>query len=182
VFVTASQGGGDEEGIHMEINLGKGLVAVIDDEDADLVVGFKWYAMKAPQHTDRFYAAGWKHMPPGRYFVHLHRLIMNAQPGQLVDHIDRNTLNCRRSNLRFVTRQQNNCNRSPKGAAKTSKYKGVFFCRTHGVWRAAIARNRKRYNLGKFATEDDAARAYNVKARELFGDFAYLNDVSEGEE
>src|SRR5437867_410775 len=59
----------------VEIDLGKGLVAVIDDEDADLVAGFKWYAMKAPQREKGFYAAGWKHMPPGRYFVHLHRLI-----------------------------------------------------------------------------------------------------------
>jgi hypothetical protein len=64
----------------VEIDLGKGLVAVIDDEDADLVAGFKWYAMKAPQREKRFDAAGWKHMPPGRYFVHLHRLIRTPGP------------------------------------------------------------------------------------------------------
>ena len=72
-----------------------------DDEDADLVAGFKWYPMKAPH--GKFYPAGWKHMPPGRYFVHLHRLIANAQPGELIDHVDRDPLNCRRSNLRRVT-------------------------------------------------------------------------------
>jgi hypothetical protein len=163
----------------MEIALGKGLVAVIDDEDANLVAGFKWYAMKAPQKEEKFYAAGWKHMPPGRYFVHLHRLIANAQPGEIIDHVDGDTLNCRRSNLRRVTRGQNAQNRRPNQKPGTSKYKGVFLCRSTGRFRAQIAKNRKRIYLGSFASEEDAARAYNAKAMELFGEFAYLNSVPE---
>jgi hypothetical protein len=59
----------------MEIDLVKGFVAVIDDEDAELVAGFKWYPMKV---AGKLHAAGWKHMPPGRFFVLLHRLITNA--------------------------------------------------------------------------------------------------------
>ena len=161
----------------MEIDLGKGLIAVIDDEDADLVAGFKWYPMKAPH--GKFYPAGWKHMPPGRYFVHLHRLIANAQPGELIDHVDRDPLNCRRSNLRRVTRQQNNQNRSPNQRQRTSKYKGVYLARSFGCFRAAIVHNRKRIMLGYFKNEEDAARAYNAKAVELFGEFAYLNPVPE---
>jgi hypothetical protein len=160
----------------MEIDLGKGFVAVIDDEDADLVAGFKWYPMKA---EGKVYAAGWKHMPPGRYFVHLHRLIADAQPGEIIDHVDRDPLNCRRSNLRRVTRQQNRFNTGPqrKLGGTTSKYKGVFFCRTTGRFRARIVRNGQRTYLGCFLNEDDAARAYNAKAKELFGEFAYLNPV-----
>jgi hypothetical protein len=163
----------------VEIDLGKGLVAVIDDEDAELVDGFKWYAMKS---RSVFYAAGWKHMPPGRYFVHLHRLITNAQPEEIVDHRDRNPLNCRRSNLRVVTKDQNNWNRGPNFAlarGKTSRFKGVFFCRTNAVFVARITHEGKRCYLGSFDNEFDAARAYNSKARELFGEFAYLNDVPE---
>ena len=95
----------------MEIDLGKGFVAVIDDEDADLVAGFKWYRMKV---AGKIHAAGWKILPPGRLFVLLHRLIANAQPGEIIDHIDRDPLNCRRSNLRRVTLQQNNINTGPK--------------------------------------------------------------------
>jgi hypothetical protein len=169
----------------VEIDLGKGLVAVIDDEDAELVAGFKWYAMKAPQSDEKYYAAGWKHMPPGRYFVHLHRLIANAQPGQIVDHIDRNPLNCRRANLRVVTRQQNAWNSGPvqgKLRGRTSRHKGVFLSRKHGLFAARITHNRKRYHIGWFKDEDEAARAYNAKARELFGEFAYLNDVPEKDE
>jgi hypothetical protein len=160
----------------MEIDLGRGYVAVIDDEDADLVIGFKWYPMKA---EGKVYAAGWKHMPPGRFFVHLHRLIADAQPGEIIDHADRDPLNCRRSNLRRVTRQQNSFNSSPQRKQGTSKYKGVFLCRRTGRFRARIALNRKRTYLGYFDNEEDAARAYNAKAIELFGEFAYLNPVSE---
>src|SRR5262249_440843 len=158
----------------MEIDLGRGYVAIIDDEDADLVTGFKWYPMKA---EGKVYAAGWKHMPPGRFFVHLHRLIANAQPGEIIDHADRDPLNCRRSNLRRATRQQNIFNRSPQRKRSTCKYKGVFLCRRTGRFRAQIALNRKRTYLGYFDNEEDAARAYNAKAIELFGEFAYLNPV-----
>src|SRR5262245_60407629 len=69
----------------MEIDRGKGQVARINDEDAELVVGFKWYPLKA---EGKIYAAGWKHMPPGRYFVHLHRLIANAQPDEIIDPVE----------------------------------------------------------------------------------------------
>ncbi len=160
----------------MDIHLGKGHVAVIDDEDADLVAGFKWYPMTV---EGKVYAAGWKHQPPGRFFVHLHRLIANAQPGEIIDHIDRDTLNCRRSNLRRATRQQNSHNKGPNQKPGTSKYKGVFLCRRSGRFRARICLDRKRIYLGYFDREEDAARAYNAKATELFGEFAYLNPLPE---
>ena len=163
----------------MEIQLRKGLVAVIDDEDAGLVAGFKWYAMKAPQKLEKYYAAGWKDMPPGRLFVLLHRLIMNAQPGQVVDHIDRDPLNCRRANLRFVTWAENNHNRSRCQKPKTTPYKGVYLDQIHGVFRATISMNGKKEYLGTFATAEDGARAWNKRARELHGEFAYQNEVSE---
>ena len=127
----------------------------------------------------KVYAAGWKHMPPGRFFVHLHRLITNAQPGEIIDHADRDTLNCRRSNLRRATRQQNSLNKGPNRKPGTSKYKGVFLCRRTGRFRARVSLNRKRIYLGYFESELDAARAYNAKAAELFGEFAYLNPIPE---
>jgi hypothetical protein len=161
----------------MEIALGRGHVAVIDDEDADLVTGFKWYPMKTKE--GKIYAAGWKHVPPGRFFVHLHRLIMNAQPGEIIDHADRDTLNCRRSNLRRATRQQNNWNTGSNRNQSTSKYKGVCLCRRSGRYIAQLRHNRVRIRIGYFDSEEDAARAYNAKATELFGEFAYLNSVPE---
>ncbi len=159
----------------MEIDLGKGYVAVIDDQDAELVAGFKWYPMKTVDR--KVYAAGWKNQPPGRFFVHLHRLIANAQPGEVIDHIDRDRLNCRRSNLRRVTAQQNSWNSGPSRRARASKYKGVFLCRKTGRFRARIVTKGKSIYLGYFASEEEAARAYNRKAAELFGEFAYLNPL-----
>jgi hypothetical protein len=161
----------------VEIDLGKGNTAVIDDEDAGLVAGFKWYPMKTKE--GKVYAAGWKHLPPGRFFVHLHRLIADARPGEIIDHIDRDPLNCRRNNLRRVTRQQNIWNTGPARKQRTSRYKGVFFCGRAGRFRARIVYNRRQIYLGFFDSEEEAARAYNTKAAELFGEFAYLNPVPE---
>jgi hypothetical protein len=132
----------------------------------------------------KVYAAGWKHMPPGRFFVHLHRLITNAQPGEIIDYADRDPLNCRRSNLRRATRRQNVWNNSPSRGlvrAKTSRYKGVCYCRTHNLFVTRITHNGKRIHLGWFKTELEAARVYNAKAKELFGDFAYLNPLPDEE-
>ncbi len=165
----------------MDIDLGKGHVAVIDDEDAELVIGFKWYPMTV---EGKVYAAGWKHLPPGRFFVHLHRLITNAQPGEIIDHADRNPLNCRKSNLRRATRHQNVWNKSPNHGlvrGKTSRFKGVFVDRKYKKFVARITHYGKRIHIGSFRTEIEAARAYNAKAKELFGDFAYLNPLPDEE-
>jgi len=166
----------------MEVDLGKGHVAIIDDADADLVIGFKWYPMKTKE--GKVYAAGWKHLPPGRFFVHLHRLITNAQPGEIIDHADRDPLNCRRSNLRRATRQQNVWNKSPSRGlvrSKTSCHKGVFLDRKSQRFVVRITHNGKRIHVGTFRTEIEAARAYNAKAKELYGDFAYLNPLPDEE-
>lgn len=101
----------------------------------------------------------------------IHRLILNAKLPLQVDHINGNGLDNRRKNLRLVTSQQNNFNRRPVN----SKYKGVAFHKRCNLWEAKICINQKRMCLGFFKTAQEAARAYNLKAKELFGEFAYLN-------
>ena len=104
----------------------------------------------------------------------MHRLIMDEPKGLIVDHRDHNGLNNRRSNLRLCTNAQNQYNRLPlKGG--TSRHKGVCWCKSHNKFNAYIYQRSKRYHLGWFVNEDDAARAYDKKARELFGEYAYLN-------
>ena len=96
--------------------------------------------------------------------------------GLVVDHINHNTLDNRRKNLRLCTWAQNNQNRRPsKRKNKLSKYKGVSFYKKSKLYRALIWCNKKQYFLGYFKDETDAAKAYDKKARELFGEFAYLN-------
>lgn len=92
----------------------------------------------------------------------LHRLLMNFPEGMMVDHIDRNTLNNRKNNLRVATPKQNNENTN-KRRGKSSKYIGVSLLKSAGLWRAQIGK----YFLGCFKEEKDAAIAYNQKAREL---------------
>jgi hypothetical protein len=101
---------------------------------------------------------------------------MGAMPGQLVDHINGNGLDCRRENLRLCTAKENAHNRKPWAKAKISKFKGVtrYHPRRPG-WDAQICSDGKVLYLGHFATEEEAARAYDSAARDAFGDFALLN-------
>lgn len=110
----------------------------------------------------------------------MHRLIMNAAPFQMVDHIDGNPMNNCRSNLRFVTHSQNNFNSGKRNPElTTSKYKGVRRQRWgyKDRWAATIYADHHRYELGTFASEVEAARAYNKAASQLHGVYARLNDV-----
>jgi len=107
--------------------------------------------------------------------VGLHRLILDAKPGQTVDHIDGNPLNNRRSNLRFCTHTQNMHNRRKDRGGNTSKFKGVHFAPHVGKWIAKIGYQKKQQHIGCFDTEEAAAQAYDQRALDLFGKFAKTN-------
>ena len=103
----------------------------------------------------------------------MHRLIMDAQERQEIDHADGNGLNNQKDNLRFCTHSQNHMNRKPtKGS---SKYKGVSWHKAAKKWNARITLNKKTVSIGYFDSEIIAAKAYDEKAIELFGEFAKLN-------
>jgi len=104
----------------------------------------------------------------------MHREIMNAPKGLDVDHIDGNGLNNRKSNLRLCTHAENVHNSRPMRNG-SSKYKGVCWHKTYKKWYSSIGKTGKRFYLGRFDNEIDAALAYDKKAKELFGEFAYLN-------
>ena len=112
-----------------------------------------------------------------QHSVKMHRLIMGSPKGMVVDHINGDTLDNRRSNLRVCTSQQNSFN--ARAQTGTSKYKGVSKnSRCPGKpWYAYIRHNYKSINLGNHQNEKTAAMAYNRKAKELFGDYARLNQV-----
>jgi hypothetical protein len=98
---------------------------------------------------------------------------MNAPPGMVVDHINRNKRDNRRCNLRVCTQVENMRNRC--STYGSSKFKGVSWDARRKKWMAAIHINGTQIRIGFFADEVDAAKAYDRKARELFGEFAYLN-------
>jgi hypothetical protein len=151
------------------IPLSRNQVAIVDDEDFKLVRGHNWHAVK----TRRTWYARTKTRVNGKQMsVLMHRLIANASNGQQIDHADNNGLNNQRHNLRPATHKQNMYNRPPY-ASNTSGFKGV--CRHKDKWVAMIGYNGQRLHLGRFSSPTDAAKAYDAKAKELFGEFAYLN-------
>lgn len=155
------------------IQLDKGQVAIVDDEDYDYLSQFKWYASK---ERGRYYATrgnkviNWVRQKPA--LIKMHREIMNFPEGMQVDHINHNSLDNRKSNLRICTVRQNLMNRKPK-ANRISKYLGVDH---NGCsWVARIGVNWESIHLGSFETEEQAAKAYDIAARQHFGEFANLN-------
>lgn len=99
----------------------------------------------------------------------------------MVDHINHDTLDNRRQNLRVVTRRQNQANMRKCSKATSSKYKGVSWDKSRNKWMAALGPKvegkTRRIHLGRFDREEDAALAYNKGASALFGVFAKLNKV-----
>ena len=161
------------------IQLTKGKVAIVDDDDYVALAAFKWRA-----HQNRckriYYAARASQVSGVRRMVLMHRVIMGAKPGQMIDHRDGNGLNNRRSNLRFTTQSGNSGNSIKRlyfrGRLCTSKFKGVSRCRSKSnPWRATITARGAYQAIGSFATELEAAIAYDAAARKHFGDFAKLN-------
>ena len=162
-----------------EIPLTKGYVALVDDEDYEGVSRFKWHA-RPDRRT--VYASRWVYLGGGvkdkkQKLVHLHHFVLGiddlASPEVQVDHEDHNGLNCQKCNLRVATTTQNLANQQKTRG--TSQYKGVYWQASRRKWVAKIKLNKKSTWLGRFASEEAAARAYDSAARQMFGEFCLLN-------
>ena len=150
------------------IKLTREKFAIIDDADYPLVRGYKWHAL--PSRED-FYASTTITTGVGkRKSIKMHQLIF----GKNSDHKNGNTLDNRRSNLRKATPSQNGAN-SKKQKNTSSIYKGVSLRKISGNWGASIQKDGKQYHIGTFKTEIEAAKAYDKKAVEFFGEYARLN-------
>lgn len=152
-----------------EIPLTQGKVALVDDEDYDWLMQWKWCAALS-RGSRNWYAVAYIN---GKRTL-MHRFIMNAQKGQTLDHINGDGLyNCK-SNLRFCTPTQNTQNQKLRENT-SSKYKGVSWYLRAKKWQASIMYNKKYIHLGHFTDEEKAARAYDNAAVVLFKEFARLN-------
>lgn len=147
------------------IALGHGRFAVVDVADYEWLSKYKWCASNK-QGT--IYAM--RRTKKGKT-VYMHREITRAPKGTVVDHIDHNTMNNRRCNVRVCTDRQNQANKGPHGGA--SGYVGVY--PRDGNYEAGITWRGKHYYLGRFDDPVEAAKARDRKAYELHGPYAYLN-------
>lgn len=151
----------------MKFQTSNGHEVQIDDADAEIVQRWTW---RAEKRHNTFYAFA---SIEGKN-VRMHRLIMGAKAGEQIDHEDLNGLNNCRANLRRCTNGQNRAN-TPKRRGVESRFKGVTWNRTSRAWSARIYGQDVRAYLGLYATEEDAALAYDRAAEAHYGEFARLN-------
>jgi|WetSurMetagenome_2_1015567.scaffolds.fasta_scaffold52028_2 hypothetical protein len=145
---------------------------LVDTDDWNKISQYKWYITKWGYN---FYAISTKRIIENKEIV-MHRFILNAKRGEIVDHKNRNSLDNRKENLRIVTNQQNIWNQKLH-RDNTSGYIGVHWNKRDKRWLAYIKYNNKMLYLGYFKDKIEAALAYNNKAKELRGEFAYLNEI-----
>lgn len=156
------------------IPLSRGLFAIVDTDDYDRLSVFKWCALcsgSGPIYAARKITVA----PKTRKAILMHREIITAAPHQKIDHINGNSLDNRKANLRIATDQQNQRGFSTPRKGKSSIYRGVHFRKRSRSWIAQISVDKRVIHIGCFATEVDAAAAYNTYAIKHFGDFAQLN-------
>lgn len=145
---------------------GQGKFATVDDADYAKVEGYSWHVL----------SSGYAATSTNDKSITMHRLILEATPGQEVDHIDGNPLNNSRVNLRFATSSQQKMNTRKQKRPTSSVFKGVSL--KYNRWQARIKIGDNYLSLGRYLTQREAAAAYNNAAVEHFGEFASLNDLS----
>lgn len=158
-----------------QIPLTKGKFALVDVEDFDYLSQWKWHATKG---NSGYYAVRAERAGKGKQrTVSMARTIMKVTDWHInVDHINGDTLDNQKHNLRACSRQQNTCNRK-SATGSSSKFIGVSLFRESGRWKAQIQKHGKRIYLGLYDTEESAALAYDRAASELHGEFARLNFI-----
>ena len=156
------------------LELTRGLHAIVDREDLDLLTKWRWKARPAVSTGGGacgFYACRTLKIRGGKEStVYLHRFLMGAGPGQVVDHANGDKLDNRRANLRICTLSENAANRR---YARSSGFRGVH--RSNRRWKAVVTVEGTMHRIGLFDTPEDAARAYDEAASRLFGSYAILN-------
>lgn len=160
-----------------KIHLTRGFIAIVDDEDYERLIKYKW--QYCPSHNKKIYAkrGSLKGEFSERRTIYMHKQILNhTNSSEQIDHINNNGLDNRKENLRICKPKENCRNRSKGKSIKTSSFKGVFFRKERKTWTASIRVDNKLIYLGSSYSEVEAAKIYNAGAIKYFGKFAKLNE------
>ena len=154
---------------YREIPLSRGMTALVDAEDYELLSKWKWHVAWAYR---TFYAESWDYSE-GKNRIMMHRVIMgcNRKDGKQIDHINGNSLDNRRINLRLVNHSQNQMNRKTESIG-SSGHRGVSWCKQTKMWKARFVIHGKEQWLGRFLSKDDAIAAVKSSWAEHYGEYA----------
>ncbi len=155
----------------VKVPLTRGKFAIVDDADAELVSKYRWFCLNVG------YAARQVRIDGKEVTQMMHRLLLGAADDQLVDHINHDTLDNRRANLRLCTRTDNQRNQK-RNSKNTTGHKGVSYDKRRNKFTASIHISGKQIHLGRFASVEDAAKAYEDAAARHFGEFSYSHSVA----
>lgn len=164
------------------IPLTKNKECIVDDSDYENLIKYKWHICAGyASRVEYYYNKGDDKILKNRKSrrIYMHRQIMGEDSKLFVDHKNRNKLDNTRNNLRLCSRRQNAANSKFQKRKTGVSYKGVYLRKNREKkWCSYIQReDGKSKFIGCFFSEKDAAKAYNEKAVELFGEFAKLNEV-----
>lgn len=153
-----------------KIPLTKGEYALVDDADYAELSAWSWCLTNGyPSRRKTFAKREAK-------IAYLHRELMNPGDGLVVDHINGDKLDNRRENLRICTQAENMLNWDNNRGG--SRFRGVSWDKTRNKWKAQIQHKGRNWFIGRYKTEEEAARAYNAEAAKVFGEFVRLNEVA----
>lgn len=152
------------------IPLTRGQCAIVDDEDFEALSKHTW-------HYDNGYARRDIQENGVVQLVYMHRVLAKPSAGQFVDHINLHRCDNRKQNLRVCTKADNN-RHVARRRDNASGYKGVDFNKQSRKWRANIRYNGRKQYIGAFDSAVEAAVAYRRRAKELFGKYAYSEEVT----
>lgn len=167
---------GDVTVIFLKRRGGTVLETLIDTEDLEKVKAYTWHAYKSSD-GERYYAKSSKNENGTCFPIRLHRLIADPPEGFYVDHINHNTLDNRKSNLRVVTNKENMQNR--RGAQRNSRsgIRGIQWDNLRQKWRARITLNGKGIHIGVFEDLEEAKKAVS-EARRKYMPFSALDQLN----
>lgn len=148
---------------------GAGMFALVDDADYEELSQYKWHLFSGAYANRNLLQS-----EEGQGGMLMHRQILRIPGG--IDHKDGDGLNNTRDNLRPANQSQNNMNAKPRKNS-TSQYKGVYWNSYHGKWSAHIHVDGRKVYIGRYATQREAALAYNQAAALHFGEYARLNEI-----
>ena len=155
------------------ISLTRGYEAMVDDEDYERVMKYRWQVLLRANGTVSCASRAFQERPSMKIRREaLHVFLMGKRDGFTVDHEDKDPLNCQRYNMRWGTKSQQNANRR---SVLTNGYRGIYPVSESYKWEARVYYQRKLYRGGSYYTKEEAAKAYDELAIRIYGEFAEVN-------